>query len=419
MGDDVNDIDIFGNVQQMEPSDPIEFLEKKQPLMNQLNNLLKAQDLFLTDFIVFNHEAFHIQEIMEKQFPEILNQINILHNAIEYIVKDIQKNLDITVFHDTKLDEYLQNLLKPGMIRREQDNFEFRSFIQNKNEENEMNGPETFDVFDDVEHVDVRQMEPSDGNFPSRDLIHAILWWKRHYWYWYNYPRSISGHNLEHGKNLINQLIELLSTQDLFLTDFILSNHKSFHIQEILEKQFPEILNQINFFNEEIEITVKDIQKDFEIGVFYDTKFNEYLRNLLKPGIIRRPQNNFELRSLIQNKNDENKMREETFPAIPEYEEEGICIEDMDCKPYGECNMNTQKCECVEGWEGAYCTIKKEEEKIEEHDDLEANYGGWVPIPPGFCFRYNCYKTCQMCSYLGIGGPCFTYRCKTSCHSCP
>merc|ERR1712243_114755 len=177
MGDDVNDIDIFGNVQQMEPSDPIEFLEKKQPLMNQLNNLLKAQDLFLTDFIVFNHEAFHIQEIMEKQFPEIMNQINILHNAIEITVKDIQKNLDIAVFHDTKLDEYLQNLLKPGIIRREQDHFEFRSFIQNKNEENEMNGPETFDVFDDVEHVDVRQMEPSDGNFPSRDLIHAILWW--------------------------------------------------------------------------------------------------------------------------------------------------------------------------------------------------------------------------------------------------
>jgi len=266
------------------------------------------------------------------------------------------------------------------------ENLEFSDDVQQMELSEAIEIPEYLDVLDNVElSGDVSQMGPAEA-------IEVLCGGYRREMPYHRLPNrnpydAKDVPNFENEKSLMKQLSELLVAQDSFLTDFILSNQEEFQVKKIMEKKFPETWNQLNVLHETIERTVKDIQKNSDaIEAFRDTQFDKYLQNLLRPGIIRRPQDHFEVGSLIQNENEKNdEIKEEIILDIPEYEEE-VCENDEDCFPYGECNTITQKCECFEGWTGVNCDIK-----IVDENDVEASR----------CFEYPCSRTCYACHYYG------------------
>merc|ERR1719219_138157 len=62
-----------------------------------------------------------------------------------------------------------------------------------------------------------------------------------------------------------------------------------------------------------------------------------------------------EEQAMIEAEEEAMRMRERFLPLKPK---EGFCEEKMDCFPYGLCNMEEQRCECFDGFEGPYCKRK-------------------------------------------------------------
>merc|ERR1712113_42133 len=61
-----------------------------------------------------------------------------------------------------------------------------------------------------------------------------------------------------------------------------------------------------------------------------------------------------EEQDMIEAEEEAMRMRER-FPFKPKA---GFCDEEKDCSPWGLCNMEKQRCECFDGWEGPFCKRK-------------------------------------------------------------
>merc|ERR1719219_1383244 len=120
-------------------------------------------------------------------------------------------------------------------------------------------------------------------------------------------------------------------------------------LMDAIEKYFSKIVGDLDEFLEVLTDFEESIEEE-------EAKIEEEEANFEEEEfMIEEEEPRIEEEQAMIEAEEEMRMRERFLPLKPK---QGFCEEKMDCFPYGLCNMEEQRCECFDGFEGPYCKRK-------------------------------------------------------------
>merc|ERR1712062_464849 len=160
---------------------------------------------------------------------------------------------------------------------------------------------------------------------------------------------------------LFEQLAERAEFSKILVT---LAKFREDQLMDAIEKYFSKILGDLDEFLEvltDFEESIEEEEARMEEEQFRieeeQANFEEEQANFEEEQfMIEEEEARIEEEEHTMIEAEEEAMRlRERFPFKPK---EGFCEEKMDCFPYGLCNMENQRCECFDGFEGPFCKRK-------------------------------------------------------------